>query len=63
MNLPIQLILLILGLILGGVAIGALVGQFLKPAASILSPFLLIGLALLIAAVGYTLSVFRGPRK
>jgi hypothetical protein len=63
MNLPIQLLLLILGLLLGGVALGALVAQFLQPATSILSPFLLIGLALLIAAVGYTVSVFRNPRK
>jgi hypothetical protein len=57
MILPVHLLLLFIAGLLGGIVVSALVMQFLQPAAGILSPFLLIGLAMLVAALGYALSV------
>jgi uncharacterized membrane protein YccC len=63
MIFPVHLLLLFVAGLLGGIVVSALVLQFLQPAAGILSPFLLIGLAMLVAALGYALSVWRNPPR
>ncbi len=65
MNVPIKIILIALGVLAGmtGIGVGVLYSKFQGPSGSILSPFLLISVAILVFSCAYAYSVFLKGKK